>query len=53
MSIIVWSLKRGNIKIYTKKIDVVKKSIKNGYFVSILKEKPLIYKNYKQEKFNY
>ena len=47
MSIMVWSINQGDIKIYTKKIDVVKKAIKNGYFVSILKEKPLIYKNYK------
>ena len=53
MSIIVWSLKRGNIKIYTKKIDIVKKAIKNGYFVSIINEKQRIYKKYKTEKIDY
>ena len=49
MSMMVWTLKKGNIKIYTKKIDVAKKAIKDGYFVSILREKPHIYKKYKPE----
>jgi len=46
MSMMIWTLKRGNIRIYTKKIDVVKKAIKDGYFVSILREKPHIYQRY-------
>jgi hypothetical protein len=43
MSINICYWKKGNVSIYTKKLDVINKAIKDGYLVSIIKEKPYIY----------
>jgi hypothetical protein len=45
MSIMICSWFKGNTRIYTKKMDVVKQAMNDGYFVNVLKEKPRIFKN--------
>jgi hypothetical protein len=47
MPIMICSWLKGNTRVYTKKIDVVKKAMNDGYFVNVLKEKPHIFKNTK------
>ena len=47
MPIMICSWFKGNTKVYTKKIDVVKRAMNDGYFVNVLKEKPHIFKNTK------
>jgi len=46
MSEFVWHWIRGNSKIYTKKIDVAEKAMKEGMFVTGIRLKPRIVKFY-------
>ena len=43
MPIKLCSWNKGNTQIYTKRLDVVNKAIKDGYFVNVIREKPYIY----------
>ena len=43
MSIKLCCLHKGNTRIYTKRLDIINKAIKEGCFVDVIKEKPYIY----------
>ena len=45
MSVMILSWTRGNMRIYTKRLDLAKEAWKNGYFVRFINEKPRIYGN--------
>ena len=40
---LIWHWTKGNKKIYTRRIEIVDKAIKEGYFVISLKPKPKIF----------
>jgi hypothetical protein len=44
MSIKLCCWDKGNIRIYTKRLDLVNQAVKNGYFINVMKDKPYIYK---------
>ncbi len=43
MSDIIWHWTRGNINIFTRQIDLVDKALKDGEFVTTLKDKPHVF----------
>ncbi len=40
----IWHWTKGNKKIYTRKIEIAEKAMKDGYLVMGVKEKPRIFK---------
>ena len=45
MSELIWYWRKGNKTIYTKRVDVAEQAIKEGFLVTILKNRPHIFKN--------
>ena len=45
MSGLVWHWQKGDKKIFTRKVEVVKKAKQEGSNVKVLKKKPRIFKN--------
>lgn len=40
----IWSWLKGNSRIYTRKYDIVKKAINEGYYVDVISDKSHILK---------
>ena len=45
MSVLIMNWTKGNMKIYTKRLDVAEKAMKKGYFVMVLNERSHIFEN--------
>ena len=41
MKLFCWD--KGNTRIYTKKMDIVNKAIKEGHLINVINDKPYIY----------
>ncbi len=41
----IWHWTKGNKKIYTRRIDIAEKAMKEGFMVMGIKKKPRIFKN--------
>ena len=39
--------KKGNTKVFTKRIDLAEKAIDKGHFVTVLKDKPRIFTKFR------
>jgi hypothetical protein len=44
MSELLLCWRKGNKKIYTKRLDIAEKAMKEGYFVKVLRNSPYIFR---------
>lgn len=45
MSEFIWHWTKGNNKIYTRRVDIAEKAMKEGFLVMGVRKKPIIYRS--------